>query len=92
MGSGEPASLPTDVKEVVAIERRANVLEELGAVSEDGAANLVERLDRRATQVGRGLQHQRRYGIGMLFLQWHRRFLRPLPVYTMAERGPFVSV
>ena len=45
---------------VGAVERGAEVLEELRAVGQDGGADLVEDLDRQAAGIGGRLQHQRR--------------------------------
>ena len=45
-----------------AVERRAEILEELRAIGEDACANLVERIHRQAAGVGVRLQHQRWYG------------------------------
>ena len=44
-----------------AVERRGEILEELGAVGEDASADLVECLQRQAAGIGRRLQHQRRH-------------------------------
>ena len=57
---------------VGAVERRAEILEELRAVGEDAGADLVEHLDRQAAGIGGRLQHQRRHradqhGLGHAF-------------------------
>lgn len=46
---------------VGAVERRAEILEELRAVGEDAGADPVERLHRQAAGIGGRLQHQRRH-------------------------------
>src|SRR5262249_4977848 len=47
---------------VVAVERQAEVLEELRAVGKDSGAEPVEHLHRQTAEVGSGFQHQRRHG------------------------------
>jgi hypothetical protein len=46
---------------VGAIERRAEILEELRSVGEDSGTELVEHPDRQAAGIGARFQHQRRY-------------------------------
>src|SRR5216684_1825868 len=46
---------------VGAVERRAEILEELGAVGEDIPADLVERIDRQAARIGRSFEHKWRH-------------------------------
>ena len=47
---------------VVAVERQAEVLEELRAVGLHAGAQLIEDLDRQCRRIGRRLEHQRRHG------------------------------
>ena len=47
---------------VGAVERGAEILEELRAIGEHSSAKLIEYFDRQAAGIRRRLQHERRYG------------------------------
>ena len=62
----QPERVPQSLRDlgarpVGAVERRAQILEELRAVGEHAGAELVERLHRQAAGIGGRLQHQRRH-------------------------------
>jgi len=87
---GDSCAIP-----VGAVERLAQILEELRPVAQDPSANLVKDLHRQSPWIGGRLEHERRHGANKYGLGDARRFLtrhrealskRPVAIFAM---GPF---